>query len=121
MYCLDYLGELRKRADHIVDALQATGRPLMFRDIAECEIKSTLSNRKPVYLEWNASGAVIWTAPNQSLHHVFHACLRLYRYWVEGVPQFWEQRKGCVETVRALEACYENIAVLPACRDADIH
>ncbi|MBL4790755.1 MAG: hypothetical protein JKY60_17470 [Kordiimonadaceae bacterium] len=114
MYCSDYLGELVKRADHIIDSLQATGRPLMFRDIAECETKSMRPGRDTVFLEWNTSGAVIWTAPNQSLHHVFHACLHLYRYWVEGVPQYWEQNKGCIGTVRALEACYEHMAVLPA-------
>jgi|GEM_PF-6861094 len=114
MYRLDYLSDLGKRADHIVNGLQATGRLLMFRDIAECQTKSMRPGRDAVYLEWTASSAIIWAAPHQSLHHIFHACLHLYRYWVEGVPQFWEKDKGCVGTVRALEACYEHMAVLPA-------
>jgi len=113
MYGADFFELIAKRANHISSAVIETGKPVIFQNKSHHPNTGDNHRRDAASLDWDANGAIVWFSPGQALHHIFHALLHLHRYWVQGVPQFWDQKNGCSGMLYEIESCYEHLVIVP--------
>lgn len=113
MYRADPLELIAPHAGHITAALAATGKHIELRDIRDRAGIKRASEDREVSLEFTAERATIWAAQGTALHHIFHALLHLHRYWVQGVPQFWDSKLGCVGVLAEMENSFEHLVIIP--------
>jgi len=113
MHSASFLDRIAARASHITTAIEATGKSLTILDKASAPQRFQFNDRGGAFLEWGARQATIWADLDQPLHHIFHALLHLHRYWVAGVPQFWDQKRGCEGMLYEAERNFEHLVVIP--------
>jgi len=113
MYNTDIIKALEAKASHITHAIFGSEREVFFRDKSERPPDKDTNGQEQAILDWGPEWATIWMSPRQPLHHVFHACLHLYRYWIEAVPQYWDLKQGCHDSLHKIETYFEHLVIVP--------
>jgi len=113
MYKSEIIAALARKAGHITDAVFGPERQVLIRDKSQRPIRKGKDDKGEVGLDWTPDEATIWVTPGQPLHHIFHACLHLYRYWIEGAPQYWDLKRGCQGNLLEIENCFEHLVIIP--------